>query len=210
MENKKGFYDEIYENYKNLSLTEVEELLLRCNEEEKESFIRMLENCCLKRDLKKELIKEEKNQEKEKIEQEYKEAEKNFINVSLVSMIVGIIEHKNIVLELVNFERINPNNILIISAIMVYGALFLRSLAKYIFYRKKYKEICKEAFLETKIGRFNCDNFLEISVMILFIFIILIGTKNKGRYVVCAFVLVYCFYTLNIFEDIKRKIRGKK
>lgn len=209
MENKKGFYDEIYENYKNLSLAEVEELLLRCNEEEKESFIRMLERCCLKRDLKKELIEEE-IQEKEKIEQNCKEAEKEFINMSLVSMVIGIIEHKNIVLELVNFERINPDDILIISAIMVYGALFLRSLAKYIFYRKKYKEICKEAFLETKIGRFNCDSFLEISVMILFIFIILIGTKNKGIYVVCAFVLIYCFYTLNIFEDIKRKTRGKK
>ena len=66
MENKKGFYDEIYENYKNLSLSEVEELLLRCNEEEKESFIKMLEKCCIKRDLKEEVIKEE-NQEKEKI-----------------------------------------------------------------------------------------------------------------------------------------------
>lgn len=168
MENKKGFYDEIYENYKNLSLAEVEELFSRYNEKEKESFIRMLEKCCLKRDLKKEIVKEE-NQEKEKIEQNYKEYEEKLLSFieKMVLMVAGYI---SFALTGFSMDKIRISGILGIPLIMVLGALFLKRVIRYKFYKNKYEKICKENYLENKIKGFDCDGLINICISILYIF----------------------------------------
>lgn len=168
MENKKGFYDEIYENYKNLSLAEVEELLLRCNEEEKESFIKMLEKCCIKRDLKEEVIKEE-NQEKEKIEEKYREYEEKLLSFveKMVLMVAGYI---SFALTGFSIDKIRISGILGIPLIMVLEALFLKRVIRYKFYKNKYEKICKENYLENKIKGFDCDGLINICIFILYVF----------------------------------------
>lgn len=200
MENKKGFYDEIYENYKNLSLVEVEELLLRCNEEEKESFIRMLEKCCLKRDLKKELIREE-IQDKEKIEQNYKEYEEKLLSFieKMVLMVAGYI---SFTLTGFNLWKIRVSGILGIPLVMVLGALFLKRVMRYKFYKNKYEK----NFLENKMLRVYCDGLIESSVLTLGIFAMLYFLG----YIICSskiaiiftgiFVLIYCIIRLFILK----------
>lgn len=170
MENKKGFYDEIYENYKNLSLSEVEELLLRCNEEEKESFIKMLEKCCIKRDLKEEVIKEE-NQEKEKIEEKYREYEEKLLSFveKMVLMVAGYI---SFALTGFSIDKIRISGILGFPLIMLLTALLFKRIGKYIFYKGKYEKIYKENYLENKIKGFGCDRFINICILIFYIFCI--------------------------------------
>lgn len=200
MENKKGFYDEIYENYKNLSLAEVEELLLRCNEEEKESFIRMLERCCLKRDLKKEIVKEE-NQDKEKIEQNYKEYEEKLL-VFIEKMVLMVAGYISFTLTGFNLWKIRVSGILGIPLVMVLGALFLKRVMRYKFYKNEYEK----NFLENKMLRVYCDGLIESSVLTLGIFAMLyflgyiICSSKIAIILTVIFVLAYCIIRLFILK----------
>lgn len=168
MENKKGFYEEIYENYKNLSFAEVEKLFLRYNEEEKENFIRMLEKYWLKRELKEEVIKEE-NQEKEKIEEKYREYEEKLLSFieKMVLMVAGYI---SFALTGFSMDKIRISGILGFPLIMLLNALLFKRIGKYIFYKGKYEKICKKNYLENKIRGFDCDGFINACVFILAIF----------------------------------------
>lgn len=200
MENKKGFYDEIYENYKNFSLTEVEELFSRYNEEEKEIFIKMLEKCCLKRDLKKELIEEE-IQEKEKIGQEYKEYEEKLL-VFIEKMVLMVAGYISFALNDFNIWKIRDSGILGFPLIMLLGALLLKRALKYRIYKREYEKICRESYLENKISKFNCDSFIEICILTLIVFVIqyffkyIIFLPKIAEIVSILFVMIYLFIIL--------------